>query len=262
MNPPKQDFNLTVDKVDADEKLLAVIKRHPYGIVRIYFQVLIGVIVAGGLVLSVLPELISREENPGIYMAIGIIVMILLGFMVLLLFVATIIYNQSKIVVTDKTITQTIQIGLFNKKVSQLAVSSIEDVTAQKSGIFPTLLNFGRLLIETAGEQENFHFDYCPNADHYAKLILETRQAFMSRHELEIRQEGIANLGYQQQQYAQQPMNSPQPMFQQGQQPAQQPQQYAQPFPPSAPQQPYQQPMPQQSGQQSPIPGTDYPGQT
>jgi len=290
MHPPKQDFSETVDNVDSDEKLLAVIRRHPFGIVRIYFQVFIGVIVAGGLVLSVLPELIARDENPEIYAVIGIIAMVLLGFMVLLLFVATIIYNKSKLVITDKTITQTIQVGLFNRKVSQLAISNVEDVTAQKSGIFPTMLNFGMLLVETAGEQMNFHFDYCPNADHYAKLILDTRQTFMSR------QDSMNSAAYQQP-YAHQPMNFQQPGQQQAmQQPpqfahqpmsqpvdpyqqTQQNQQYSQPLPASYQQQypqqqsmpqqsvpqsnqPYQKPMPQQSGQQPPTLGTDYPEQT
>jgi hypothetical protein len=51
------------------------------------------------------------------------------------------------------------------------------------------MLGYGSLLIETAGEQENFHFDYCPHADHYAKLVLEARQQFMGRRESEFREE-------------------------------------------------------------------------
>jgi uncharacterized membrane protein YdbT with pleckstrin-like domain len=109
--------------------------------------------------------------------------------------IATVIYNTSQLVVTDKTITQTIQVGIFSRKTSQLAVSSVEDVTANKNGFFPTIFNYGRLLVETAGEQENFHFDYCPHADHYAKLILETRQQFMGSREFELRETAQATRG-------------------------------------------------------------------
>jgi hypothetical protein len=204
MESPKQDFSLTVNAVDEDEKLLAVVTRHPFGIIKLYAQVLAGLGLAGGLVIVLLPDLLPREANPEVYIVVGILALVLMGFMALLLFIATILYFKSKLVITDGSLTQTIQDGLFTRKVSQLALSSVEDVTALKSGFFPTILNYGRLVVETAGEQANFHFDYCARADHYAKLILEARQGFLSKRELEMRQEGqtfIANNHFQQPQY-------------------------------------------------------------
>ena len=84
-----------------------------------------------------LPQLISREDNPSVYVGVGIVAVIIIVFLIFLLAVATVIYRRNKLVVTSETITQTLQLGLFNKKISQLAVSNIEDVTAQKSGFFP-----------------------------------------------------------------------------------------------------------------------------
>lgn len=254
MEAPKQDFSMTLNKIDEDEKLLAIIKHHPFGIIKVYLQVFIGLIFAGGLIMMLLPELISRDEYPDVYVAIGIVSIVLLVFMVLIMVVATIIYYMSKIVVTDQTITQTIQNGIFNRKVSQLAMSSVEDVTALKKGFFPTILNFGKLTIETAGEQENFHFEYCGRADHYAKLILEARQEFMGRREMEIREEGQAydaNMAFKQNQQSYQ-----QPYQRNGQQFSQQSQQQFQQVPQhqyqnqQSYQPPYQQ-NPQQFQQQS-----------
>lgn len=257
MNPPKQDFNRTLGQLGPDEQLLAVIKRHPFGIVKLYAQMLVAVIFAGGLIMALLPELIPREDNPGIYVGVGIVAVILIAFLVIILAIATIIYGRNKLVVTSETITQTLQLGLFNKKVSQLAVSNIEDVTAQKTGFFPTVLNYSRLLIETAGEQENFYFDYCPSADHYAKLILDTRQQFLTGREFEFNmqsrghagpapQQYVAQPSYQQQQYGapeymQAPQQAPAPYPEQ--QPAPQQQQYATP----PPQNYYQAEQPQQT---------------
>ncbi len=281
MNPPKQDFSHTLERVDPDEKLLAVIKKHLFGLIKLYVQAGLGMLTSIGLVLYLLPTMISKEDNPDAYGLIAMIVVIVLVIVSFMLLVATFIYRQSKIILTDKTITQTLQVGLFNKKISQLAVSSIEDVTAQKAGFFPTMLNFGRLLVETAGEQENFHFDYCPNPDHYAKLILETRQQFMSRREFEMREQELSYASYaapqgMQPQYRQMP-----PQNQQPQQPQQfQQQQPAQPYyqqQANNPQfqqqpQPQQQPAPQQYPSQYPLtdtgqqeqgsstPGTDYRG--
>lgn len=188
MEAPKQDFSQTIDRVDSDETLLAVIKRHPFGIIKIYVQAVVGLVGAMALIGLVLPDLLQLESNSGLYFGMGIGTLVVAGVMLVILMIATVIYYQTKIVVTTKSITQTLQISLFSKKTSQLAVTSIEDVTSNKNGLFPTLLNYGQLKIETAGEQENFHFDYCPHPDHYAKLILDTRQQYMgNRDEIALR---------------------------------------------------------------------------
>ncbi len=217
LQQPKQDFRQTLNKIDDDEQVLAIIKRHPFGIVKLYVQTFIGLVAAGGLIYYLLPEFIDPEQNQSAYTLLGLGAVLVIGFMLLIVFVATVIYYQSQLVITDKTITQTLQTGLFSKKTSQLAISSVEDVTANSDGFFPSTLNYGKLLIETAGEQENFHFDYCPQAAHYAKLVLEARQRFMGSREIELREEqrGFA--------YAQQagvggqpqPMQQPQPQPQQ-----------------------------------------------
>lgn len=181
MEAPKQDYSQSIDRVDADETLLAIIKRHPFGIIKVYIQTVIGLGGAMALIAFVLPELLELESNSGLYLAMFAGVLVIGAIMIVILMIATIIYYQSQIVVTTKSITQTLQLSLFNKKTSQLAVTSIEDVTSNKNGLFPTLLNYGQLKVETAGEQENFHFDYCPHPDHYAKLILDTRQQFMGK---------------------------------------------------------------------------------
>jgi hypothetical protein len=168
-------------KIDADETLLATIYRHPFGIVSLYVQVLLGVAAAGGLIVFLLPTFISREEQPNLYNLLGVAGLLIVGFLIVVLLIATVIYNQSKLVVTDKTITQILQEGLFNRRISQLSVSNIEDVTANRSGLFQSILNYGTLYVETAGEQENFHFAYCPNPDHFAKVILEARQAYVEQ---------------------------------------------------------------------------------
>jgi uncharacterized membrane protein YdbT with pleckstrin-like domain len=186
MEAPKQDFSETIDKVDHDERLLALIKRHPFGIIKIYVQSAVGIAGAIALIAFLLPGFIDIGANSDAYALMVVGILIVAAIMIIILMIATIIYYQSNIRVTTKTITQTLQLSLFAKKTSQLSVTSIEDVTSNKNGFFPTMFNFGRLMIETAGEQENFHFDYCPHPDHYAKLILDTRQQYLGRRDEEV----------------------------------------------------------------------------
>jgi len=207
---PKQDFSITLNKINPNEKVIAVIKRHPFGIIRLYISAVFGLILAGGLLLFVMSDLVPKEDNPSIYAALFALTIVVVGFMVVIMLIATIIYYKSSFVITDQSIRQTLQISLFNKKISQLDVAQIQDVTAEKRGFLPTFLNYGRLLVETAGEQENFHFDYCPNPDHYAKIILDSRQLYLSGHELKMQAPQPQQPQAPQQQYAQPQYEAPQ----------------------------------------------------
>lgn len=255
----------SMERVDPDEKLLATIYRHPFGIVSLYAQVLFGVVAASGLIMFLLPTFVDRTEQPQIYSMITVVGLIVAAFLVVVLLVATVIYNQSKLVITDKTITQILQEGLFNRRISQLSVSNIEDVTASRKGIFQSMLNYGTLFIETAGEQENFHFIYCPNPDHFAKVILEARQAYVDKRGSEHLGVNIPPLYPNSQPAPQQYQQSPQPPAPQYPQPSvppqeqgQYPPQYQQPQPQPAP--PYQQPYyPQPPAQPQPTPASETP---
>lgn len=262
---PQAAARQTIERIDPDEKHIVTVRRHPFGIFALYVQVAFGFLAAGGLAAYLLPSALDREENADIYNLLGGAFLLLLVFMVLILFVATVIYYQSKLVVTDRTITQITQDGLFNRKVSQLGVANIEDVTANRRGIFQSMLNFGILTIETAGEQENFHYYFCPDPDHYAKLIFDTREAFLSKHpdqshhaqvqhryaqQTPVYDQQVESQGYTQQPYAPVPPAPQQPYPPQQ---AQYPEQYSQQY------------QPQQQQNQPPVvsnapatPETDY----
>jgi Bacterial PH domain len=173
----------TLEGIDSDEKLIATIRRHFFGIFIIYFLTTTALIVSIGLVYFLLPNLVDTSQTD-VYKTVGVIAAGIVIIMALLLYLATSIYYGSRLILTDHNITQVIRIGIFTKKVSQLDVGNIEDVNANRKGLFATVLNFGTLNIETAGAAENFVFTYCPKPDYYAKEILEARQKVRSmRHE-------------------------------------------------------------------------------
>ncbi len=175
---PEPVLNTTansMEEIDHDEKLITTIHRHFFGIFIIYVQTFVALAVGIGLIYFILPNLVDRSETE-VYRIIGLAAGSIVVLMAIILIIATLIYYNSRLILTDKNITQVLQIGIFNRKVSQLAVTNIEDVTASKKGVFSTFLNYGTLNIETAGEQINFIFNYCPKPDFYARQILEARE--------------------------------------------------------------------------------------
>jgi uncharacterized membrane protein YdbT with pleckstrin-like domain len=163
--------------IESDEQVVAVIRKHLIGLLVIYLQVIAGV--AALLVLPALmfPDLL-RNGSAGDYGVVGSAFGLLIVAGGLIVILATSVYRQSQLVLTDKSLIQTLQYAIFNRKVSRLALSDIEDVTYEQKGIVQTLVNYGTLHIETAGELKNFAFKYCPNPEKFAKLILEARQRF------------------------------------------------------------------------------------
>ena len=169
----------SMEQVDADETKLADTRKHPVGIILLYIQVGIGMIFAIGLAYFLLPLVLEDTDLAFFIGNIFTAIAVVMSFIVLT--ISTIIYRENRIIVTDRNVTQVLQYGLFSRKVSQLNINNVEDVTALQQGILPTFFNYGTLKIETAGEQVNFHFSFCPNSDYYAKIILDAREKVLGQ---------------------------------------------------------------------------------
>lgn len=178
----KPDYRLRIDSAFRDmlepgEQPLAVVKRHPIGIIGLYLEALIGVIAILALIFIIAPDVLndfSKQSNRliigGSVFAIAIVALVLL--------IATYIYRLSKLLITDKNLIQITQSGLFLRNTARLSIANVEDVNAEQRGILQTIFNYGTLHIQTAGERPNFIFKTCPDPNRYAGRINEARQLY------------------------------------------------------------------------------------
>ena len=159
------------------QRFIAYIKRHIIGLIYIYLIVIAGVAAFIAIGVTVAPELLggfSDEE----FSALSLITILVVVLVILILIIVTNIYRHNTLIITDKETIQVLQRGVFQVKVSHLSHADIEDVTSEQNGLMATLFNYGTLLIETSGEMRNFVFTYCPDPEHYARIVLEARQSF------------------------------------------------------------------------------------
>jgi membrane protein YdbS with pleckstrin-like domain len=163
-----------------DEHVITVVHRSIIGLVYIYLFALAAVTALIALIVLAFPSIFSSlSANSNMLLFAGMVFAIALVFF--MLFIATYIYRQSKLIVTDQNLVQILQGGLFSRKISRLSVSNVEDVSADQHGFLPTIFNYGTLTVETAGEMKNFVFPYCPNPNKYADQILDARQAYADK---------------------------------------------------------------------------------
>lgn len=156
--------------------------KHPLGIIYTFLQAIFGFALASGLLLFLVPEFVSEDMRASVVSTLVLILAIASLCIGGVLLIAAYLYNQSKLIVTNKNMTQVMQYGLFSRKVSELSLGSIEDVTAEKNGIMASIFDYGVLRIETAGEQNNFHFTYCPHPNKYGQQLLDARQHYHDTH--------------------------------------------------------------------------------
>lgn len=171
----KRLFNLI--EFDENERLISEIRKHRFGLFIIY---LIGTLVTFALMGVTIVITLAAQGDPlqsgAELSAAEPIIVALGGTLVLLTIVMTIIaaylYTSDVVLVTTEKISQFLHRTIFDRKISQLSIGDVQDVTVSQNGLFARLFNFGTLVIETAGEQQNYTFVYTPNPYERAKDIV------------------------------------------------------------------------------------------
>lgn len=175
---PDDPENCRIEGLTEGEHEVVRIQKHPWGIIQLYLGAIFAVLLAAVFVVLFLPDLLATNDTSGASMLLGLAAVVGIAFLGLILMLATYIYFQNTLIITNKNITLVLQRSLFSRQVSELSMASVEDVTADQRGIIATLLNYGELRVETAGEQNNFIYGYCPRPNYYGKIILDARQAY------------------------------------------------------------------------------------
>lgn len=116
---------------------------------------------------------------PGLTLSIVTPLVALLDvFALVILFFAYTVYRQNKIVLTNMHFVQITQTGLFGRSLSKLSLDELQDVRGTRRGILGTIFNYGEILIETAGNEENFFFRPAPDPLNIAETINDTHELY------------------------------------------------------------------------------------
>lgn len=151
---------------DENEDLIMEIRKHNFGLLIVQVTglcvtliiVLTSIFLVSGLSNSLDIDLQSNGGE-SVIIAGGLIlgVLSIVGTEIIAM-----LYRSNVIFVTSEKIAQVVYISLFNRKLSQLSIGDVQDVTVRQDGVFPRIFNYGTLIIETAGEQQNYTFTYVP----------------------------------------------------------------------------------------------------
>lgn len=82
-------------------------------------------------------------------------------------------YYLDVLIITDRRIFDIEQKGLFRRTSSSFRIDNIQNVTVDQKGIIQTLLDFGTIRLETAGEREDFIATYIADPYSIKKFVNE-----------------------------------------------------------------------------------------
>lgn len=167
---PRQNFSAQ----EPDEKIIASLHRHwfvfigKFGLCVLLMAVPVGIWFVWDLQSST--PLDSSSFGYGLaIMAAGLYYL----FIWMLAFGFWLDYYLDYFLITDRRVVDIEQSGLFARSVAELRLYRIQDVTSEVKGLWPTLLRFGNVYIQTAGEKERFVFQQVPHPDLVVKQLLK-----------------------------------------------------------------------------------------
>lgn len=154
---------------DSGEEMVTEIRKHPIGLIAILLSGFVVIVTC-----LVVAAVVSTANLSGLFGGgndlRGIIVagcLFLILFAVIGTLIGVFLYRSNVIYVTSEKVAQVLYPSLFHRKVSQLSIGDIQDITVSQNGILPHIFNYGRLVVETSGEQDNYIFTMVP--DPYVK---------------------------------------------------------------------------------------------
>lgn len=162
------------------EFVISAVDRHVIGVLQIWLVVgffialifLIAYALAGGLLTTDSGDPLLRPE----LMAIPAI--LLTSLALLFGFVATSIYNANKFFLTNESVIQLIQVGLFSKREQTVSLANIEDASYNQHGIMPHLFNYGLLRLSTEGDETTYRFNYASSPQKQIAILNNAVEAF------------------------------------------------------------------------------------
>ncbi len=85
-------------------------------------------------------------------------------------------YYLDVTILTNRRLVDIEQINIFQRQVASTDLIYIQDVSSEVKGLLPSLLDYGRVIVQTAGERPNFILEDIPHPSAVARQILITAQ--------------------------------------------------------------------------------------
>ncbi|OGJ37545.1 MAG: hypothetical protein A2383_00805 [Candidatus Pacebacteria bacterium RIFOXYB1_FULL_39_46] len=157
---------ITFDTQTRDEQIILILRQHPITLLKqiviIIIALFLPILTKGSFFAEFLPDSYILGLNLGWYLLISSY--ILSTFL---------IWFFSVFIITDERIIDVDFVSLLFKDVSSAKIDAIQDISSKTSGFLASVINYGTVYIQTAGEQRELQFENIPQPAKVAALLNE-----------------------------------------------------------------------------------------
>lgn len=163
-----KDTNNSFEGKESDETVLLLIRRHPFFIIMrlIIFVILLILPIIFSIAFS---SFLITNDLIGISLLLYSLWCLILWQIIFYLIT---MYVLDVWIVTDKRIIDSTQHGFFNRSISELHHTRIQDISVKTDGLIQTFFKFGDLEVQTAGTENKFNFLQIPNPNEVKNQIM------------------------------------------------------------------------------------------
>lgn len=158
--------------VGNDEKIISVTYKHWVNLVPMMAACIIILFAAlvGFYALGRYSEALGGEGFALLALVALVVLDVMLGY------ISYFVYRRNQIILTDKNFYQLTQKSLFNRSIMHFDLDRVQDVNVKQYGFFANNLDYGDVIVETAGEEHNPQFTQVPAPKELAARIMEEHQ--------------------------------------------------------------------------------------
>ncbi|MCL5093530.1 MAG: hypothetical protein M1355_00065 [Patescibacteria group bacterium] len=159
----------------ADENVIIVTRKHIFVLFPVLLSVFL-VYIIGLVVAFIVPGFIPMLLRAPVFNVFVAILSLYFLFATLFLFIAWLLHYLNIMVVTNEHIVEITQKNLFSRKIAEMDLENVQDVSSSEDGPIENIYHFGNVFVQTAGEAPNFDFGKVPNPNEIAQKIMELKE--------------------------------------------------------------------------------------
>lgn len=162
------------------EYVISDIYRHPIGLFMIWGTVIFIILV---LVFGLMLVVNNSRTGNALFSAESMTSLSLMFFMIMLLvfvggIIATAVYRGNRFFLTNESVIQHLQHGIFAKKEQTISLGNIEDASFTQYGMAQHIFGYGSLRLSTEGDETTYRFSYAQNPAKQIAILNNAVEAF------------------------------------------------------------------------------------
>jgi uncharacterized membrane protein YdbT with pleckstrin-like domain len=161
------------------EYIISAVRRHSIGlVVPVALTIFLIALIASCLInysAIVAAMGIATPPDFGAVAFVGVALMLLVA---LGGYIAYWVYTANKFFLTNESVIQEIQFGLFKHHEQTVSLANIEDASYDQHGIIQMLFNYGSIRLSTEGEETTYRFSFVANPKEQIATLNNAVEAF------------------------------------------------------------------------------------